>query len=285
MEDLKKLQSLPLVTPGKDLSIPNIPFLGNATFKPVIIQNKGNVPNPFYGSEKGKTVGYYLDLNDLKRKSPHKNSVRIKNILSSHPSLNTPENLELSIGKFGSKLKQENPDLEVSIEYGKTTPAWKSLSHDSGSEEEYVNFEVKNLSKSPGLYIWVIDNEPKYVGIATGGLHKRINTEYGNITTYQCSIDGQSQSCSTNAKLRDEFNAKKNVSLYVLPIDIEKWKSNTDFIKVLKNSNFKGTRTNKNVLEIFEKFIIEYGNFKDTGWNKRMEEGFIERFQKLAGII
>ena len=48
------------------------------------------------------------------------------------------------------------------------------------------------------------------------------------------------------------------------------------------NFNFKGSSVNKNVLEVFEKFIIKTHNFKD-GWNKRMEE--INRFQKLAGII
>ena len=49
------------------------------------------------------------------------------------------------------------------------------------------------------------------------------------------------------------------------------------------NFKFKGTNVDKNVLEVFEKFIIKKHNFKD-GWNKRLEENFVSRFKVLAGM-
>ena len=53
-----------------------------------------------------------------------------------------------------------------------------------------------------------------------------------------------------------------------------------------KNFNFKGTRQDKNVLEVFEKYLINKYNFKsDISWNARLEEiTLYNRMKKLAGI-
>ena len=87
--------------------------------------------------------------------------------------------------------------------------------------------------------------------------------------------------------LRDLFKAKKNISLYVSPIDTDSLLQNEEFIDYMdKNFNFKGTRQDKNVLEVFEKYLINKYNFKsDISWNARLEEiTLYNRMKKLAGI-
>lgn len=271
-EEEKKLPSLPIVKPGENIIIPNIPFEGEAQFKPVLVQYNGNVPNPLYTGET-KSVRHYYTKESPKRKSKDKIKLALNSLFKENPDLFTDENLDLPLGKFIFKLKQDGNN------------SYKTLVHDFGDEDEYVSFKINDLPEGKGLYIWVVDNKPKYIGIAAGtnGLKGRINNEYGSVTAYKCSIDGHTQTCSSNAKLRDEFNAKKSVGLYVYSIDVEAYKNNPEFMEYMNdNFNFKGSSVNKNVLEVFEKFIIKTHNFKD-GWNKRMEE--INRFQKLAGII
>lgn len=286
-EDELKLPSLPPTPPGQDLTIPNVPFYGDMIFKPVIIQWNGIISNPFYSDEKFKTVRYYTEKSNPNRVSKDKNTLILNTLFTQYPELKTEEHLDLPLGKFAKKLKDDYPNLKIKLgSKQKSYPAYKVLVNPSGGEDDYISFNVENLTQEKGLYIWVIDNKPTYIGIAAAprGLYNRINSEYGSVTSYKCSIDGQSQTCRSNTKLRDEYNAKKSVALYVLPIDVKKYKNDPKFIEVMDTLGFKGTRIDKNVLEIFEKFIIKKGNFKTGGWNRRMEEGFMTRLQELAGI-
>lgn len=285
-ENELSLPSFPSVPQGQDFTIPDVPFYGDMVFKPVIIQWNGVIPNPFYKDDKFKSVEYYLTKEKPGRVSKDKNTLILKIIFNQHPDLKTPEHLKLPLGKFAFKLKNDFPDREVKIgKRNKTFPAYKLLVNSSGGEDDYVSFNIEELTTKKGLYIWVVDNKPEYIGIAASpkGLSNRINNEYGSITSYKCSVDGQSQTCRSNTKLRDEYKAKKSIALYVLPIDTEKYKKNPEFMDKIGEMGFKGTRIDKNILEMFEKFIISKGGFKDSGWNRRMEE--IKRFQKLAGII
>jgi hypothetical protein len=265
-----QLPSLPSVTPGKKLTIPNVPFYGDMTFEPVIIQWEGLVKNPFYSDENFKTVGYYLNKSNPERKSTDKNTFVLQTLFTQHPDLQTKEHLSMPLGKFAQKLRTDFPKVKITTPKGKTYDAWRTLTNVGGSEDEYISFKVNDLTMEQGLYIWVIDNQPLYVGIAGGprGLSNRINLEYGKITPYKCSIDGQSQTCRSNVKLRDEFEAKKSIALYVVPINTDEFKSDPKFIEVMSQMGFKGTRSDKNVLEIFEKFIIDSPRFKG-GWNRR----------------
>jgi len=273
-EEEKKLPSLPAVKPGEDIIINDIPFLGKAIFKSVLIQYKGNIPNPLY-TEKTNTVRHYYNRENPNRKSKDKLKLNLISFFKNNPDLFIDEILDLELGKFILKLKQDGND------------GYKTLVHGFGDEDEYVSFKIKNLPEGKGLYIWVADNNPKYIGIASsdsGGLRNRIDREYGSVTAYKCNIDGHTQTCESNTKLRDEFNAKRNVALYVFPIDVEVYKNNPEFMEYMNNNfKFKGTNVDKNVLEVFEKFIIKKHNFKD-GWNKRLEENFVSRFKVLAGI-
>ena len=270
-ENEDQLQGFPPVTPGKDYTISDIPFYGDMTFKPALIQWKDNIKNPFYNDDNFKSVDYYLNKSKPGRASKDKNTLVLKNLFDQHPDLKTPENLKLPLGKFALKLKDDYPNVNISYgKRGKSAPAYKLLVNPSGGEDEYVSFKAE-VPTDKGLYIWVIDNVPTYIGVAGApkGLHNRVNNEYGQITSYKCSIDGQSQTCRSNMKLRDEYNAKKSIALYVLPIDVEKYLNDDKFMDTMRKAGFKLTRKAKNVLEIFEKFIIDKGNFKGSGWNRR----------------
>ena len=269
----KKITSLPPIKVGEDLVINGIPFIGSLTFKPALIEWNGTIPNPLYTS-KTKSVRHYYEKSSPKRDSKDKLGLAVRKVFDQNPNLFTNKNLDLSLGEFIQQLKQDGNE------------SYKLLVHDYGDEEDYISFKSKNLTKEKGLYIWIVDNIPTYIGIAasSNGLTNRINNEYGSVTAYKCTIDGQTQTCRSNTKLRDEFNAKKSISLYVSPIDVDQYSNDPKFLKLLDELGFKGTRIDKNVLEVFEKFIIDKGNFKDGGWNRRMEEGFVKRLQKLAGI-
>tara|TARA_R110002153_G_scaffold219602_1_gene372100 strand:+ start:1130 stop:1972 length:843 start_codon:yes stop_codon:yes gene_type:complete len=270
-EELEKIDSLSKVEPGKKVTINGIPFLGTAVFNPAIIEFKGKIKNPLYSGTSDSVRHYYYRENP-KRKSKDVLKINLRTFFDKYPELFTDENLDLPLGKFIAKLKQEGND------------DYKLLVHSSGDEEEYISFKIKDLPEGRGLYMWVIDDIPQYIGIASSksGLKGRINNEYGSITAYKCTIDGHTQTCRSNISIRDDFNAKKNISLYVLPIDTEKYKNDPEFIKYMDdNFNFKGTAIDKNILEVFEKFLIKTGSFPK---NRRLEESFINRFQELAGI-
>ena len=280
-------EQLPPVSLGKDIVINDIPFLNTATFKPAIIEYNGNVPNPFFTNEKSKLVSRYLRTGNPNRKSANQTETAVQAIMNQHPFLNTPENVNLSLSKFVVKLKQDHSDLEVKIgKRNQVKTAWKSILNPTGAEEEYVSFQAKNLPKGTGLYIWVIDNIPYYLGIASKSFNQRINNEYGKITAGNCTVDAQSQSCRSNAKYRDYFNAKKSVALHTFPIDIQKYLDNPEFIDYMgKNYNFKKTQPKTNVLQVFESMILNRYKFKgNIQHNKGLDESFIQRLKELAGI-
>lgn len=275
-DKLNKIDSLPKVEPGKNVTVNNIPFLGTAVFNPVIIEFKGKIKNPLYSGTSNSVRHYYYRENP-ERKSKDKLKINLRTFFDKYPELFTDENLDLPLGKFIVKLKQEGID------------DYKLLVHSSGDEEEYISFKIKDLPEGRGLYMWVIDDIPQYIGIAAskgGGLKGRINNEYGSVTSYKCTIDGHTQTCRSNISIREDFKANKNISLYVLPIDTEKYKNNPEFVKYMEdNFNFTGTSIDKNVLEVFEKFLIKTGSFpKNRTHNKKLKESFINRLQELTGI-
>lgn len=274
-DEMKRITTLPPIKTGENIVISDIPFIDTLTFTPVIIDYKGLHPNPLY-TDKSKTIQYYYEKSSPNRKSKDKLGLAVRKFFDRNPEELTDENLSLPLGQFLLKMKnQGNQD-------------YKLLVHEYGDEEDYVKFNVNKLTKERGLYIWVIDNVPTYIGIAASpnGLANRINNEYGSITSYKCTIDGQTQTCRSNSKLRDEFGANKSVALYICPVDVNSYLKNQDFLKTMNDMGFKGTRNEKNALEIFEKSIINKGNFKDGGWNRRLEETKLyNRWKKLAGII
>ena len=255
---------------GRNFIAKDIPFVGDMVFVPAIIQWTGLVRNPFFEDEKFKTVQYYLTKKSEDRESKDKNTLILINLFKQHPEVLNREVLDMPLGKFAKYMIDNYPDLELSVGK-KTIPVEKILVNPSGGEEYYVSFRVENMTDDKGLYLWVINGRPEYVGIACGpnGLNNRINQEYGNITPYKCSQDGQSQTCRSNVSIRNKYQSG-NVSLYISPVDVDGLKENPEFMDYMKEMGFKGTRQDKNILEVLEKYIISSGDFKDSGWNRRM---------------
>ena len=216
-ENEEKLSGLPLIKPDNDnnLVIRDVPFYGDMVFKPAIVQWNGTIPNPFFADEKFKTVNYYLTKTKPGRVSKDKNTLILTTLFDQHPELKTDENLNLPLGKFAFKLKNSYPNLSITIgKRNKQIPVGQALVNQAGGEEDYISFKA-DVPKDKGLYIWVVDNTPQYIGVAgsPNGLANRVNNEYGAVTSYKCSIDGQSQTCRSNTKLRDEFKAKVELKL------------------------------------------------------------------------
>jgi len=253
---------------GENWVVSKVPSLNTIVFRPTIIQWKGLVPNPFFEDEDFKKVSYFLTKKSENRKSKDKNGEILKFLFQQHPNLLTKENLNLPLGKFAKKLMENYPNLEVKHKK-KVMPAWKLLVNPFGGEDFYVSFVAKNITNEKGLYIWEIDGKPMYIGIASSdkGLLNRINNEYGNITPYKCTIDGQSQTCRSNISLKKNYG-NSDITLYTAPIDVESLKNDPKFMEMMGKMGFKGTRTDKNVLEVIENYIIDLG-FKESGWNKR----------------
>lgn len=251
---------------GKNFIIQNVPFIGDMIFVPAIIQWSGVVENPFFKDKNFKTVKYYLT-----KKGENKNTLVLNLLFKKYPNILNKEVLEMPLGMFADFLNKNYSDISLKIGK-KEFPVKKLLVNPSGGEDFYVSFRVENITKEKGLYLWVIDGNPEYIGIASSdlGLGGRINQEYGNITPYKCSRDGQSQTCRSNISIRDKYQEGKIVSLYICPVDIDILKNNEEFMESLSQMGFKGTMEDKNILEVLEKFIISKGGFKDSGWNRRM---------------
>lgn len=269
-EDEKLSSNNKIPKSGENLVIKGIPVLDELVFVPAIIQWNGLVANPFFDDESFKKVSYFLNKKSEKRQSKDKNTEILRFLFEQNPELFTETNLNLPLGKFAKKIKENYPNLMVKHKK-KVMPTWKLLVNPNGGEDFYVSFVVDNITTQKGLYIWEINGKPEYIGIASGpkGLLNRINQEYGNITPYKCTLDGQSQTCRSNVSLKKSYE-NSDISLYIAPIDVESLKNNKNFIKLMEKMGFKGTRVDKNVLEVIEKYIIKLGDFKESGWNKRL---------------
>ena len=73
-------------------------------------------------------------------------------------------------------------------------------------------FTIK-APESPGVYLWIADNETIYVG-ETENLRKRFNLGYGNISPRNCYEGGQSTNCKMNKVVMEYYKVGKPVKLY-----------------------------------------------------------------------
>tara|TARA_R110000744_G_scaffold161710_1_gene278290 strand:+ start:194 stop:1162 length:969 start_codon:yes stop_codon:yes gene_type:complete len=82
-----------------------------------------------------------------------------------------------------------------------------------------VNFSIQETDLSQkGLYLWVFDNEIKYVGIASEDYARTLKNEYGGIKGYQCTLNGNETRCKLNGKVQEALNQGKSVDYYICPI-------------------------------------------------------------------
>jgi len=100
----------------------------------------------------------------------------------------------------------------------------------------YGEFKIEENLTDKGLYVWVVDNQIKYLGRCTDNFKKRVNQGYGKISAKNCFKDGQ----STNCHLNSEINKYKNVEFFVHKMnDSETVDINNLELKILNNFNFE----------------------------------------------
>ena len=76
-------------------------------------------------------------------------------------------------------------------------------------DNEFCEFKINESLSDRGIYVYVIDNNIKYVGRCTDNFNKRINQGYGKIHPKNCFIDGQATNCHLNSLI----NSVENVTL------------------------------------------------------------------------
>lgn len=153
----------------------------------VINRNQENI----FSKNSKRSLGYVLNKALIDPKT------RLKKIASIHTEKYAMF-LNYTLGEFLLYLKENNnPDyLEYLNGYG---------------DKLYCEFKLDTtLSKSKGLYCYIIDEKIQYIGRSKKTFGERIK-EYGKITPYNCLIDGQNTNCKINSKINEI--SKVNIGL------------------------------------------------------------------------
>jgi len=129
----------------------------------------------------------------LKETLQHRRYVKFKYLKTKYSDY-----LEYGLGDFLGILK-DNED-----------PTYKLFLNKYG-DLEYSIFRIFDTSiiNKKGLYIYIIDDNLKYIGRCLDNFKKRINQGYGKIHPKNCFIDGQATNCHLNSlitKNRDFVN-------------------------------------------------------------------------------
>lgn len=127
---------------------------------------------------------------------------------------------QLSVKFCGLKFKKLTllfDSLNVSKEY-KDERKFKYTLHSYGNQL-FCKFKMKENIKSSGIYLFVFENEVKYVG-ECANLYNRINNGYGNISPRNCYVGGQSTNCKINALINAYKGKKLDIHLYFCETNI-----------------------------------------------------------------
>lgn len=116
-----------------------------------------------------------------------------------------PNSLNKNLGKFllELKLNGDNYYLHFLNEHG---------------DKEFCDFSVDStpLSRSKGIYSFVIGEDIMYFGRSHDPFERRVNQGYGHISPKNCFRDGQSTNCHINSLMARNIGS---VSFHVLPLD------------------------------------------------------------------
>jgi hypothetical protein len=120
---------------------------------------------------------------------------------------NYSSSLAKPLGEFIFQLKNEN------------NPFYKKFLNPFG-DNIYCGFSIDDQSylNAKGLYIYVVDDQLKYIGRCLDNFRKRINQGYGKIHPKNCYIDGQSTNCHLNSLIAQNLD---RVVLYICKISDE----------------------------------------------------------------
>ena len=95
-----------------------------------------------------------------------------------------------------------------------------------------------------GVYIYLVDDEPKYVGEAKD-FRKRVNRGYGNISPKNCFKGGQRTNCRINHNIFEAIRNGKQIELYFHKTDDRKRLERELIQKIEPGWNREGSETSK----------------------------------------
>lgn len=163
-----------------------------------------------FKTKNNKTLGETLE---------HSRYKRVKNKLKPP----TEQQLATPLGEYLFEKKSSN-DLEYKLflnKYGDNT---------------YCHFKLISHLNDKGIYIWVLNEEVKYLGRCSDNFKKRVNQGYGKINAKNCFIDGQATNCHLNSKI----NKIDNIEFYVHKMnDNSKAEIDDVELKILNTINFE----------------------------------------------
>lgn len=81
----------------------------------------------------------------------------------------------------------------------------------------FCKFKVAGLPVGPGLYAFVIDGRPMYVGRAVDFSGRMGPVNYGSISPVNCFVKGQSTNCKINGGLLQAAKAGRHIAVFVHP--------------------------------------------------------------------
>jgi hypothetical protein len=224
-------------------------------FSQVLLEYKSTHDNPFWSTDKMDTVGTLLQKSPF-RGNGKKNQFlyNFQQLFQKYPQLDTPENQSLVLNKFLLKYKDSDPEMFNDM-------VDKVLNKD-GNEDGYIRFNLNYQEDRDGLYLWVIDDNIKYVGIVrSGGFFKRIKG-YGSINASSCTKDGNSTNCRTNSKIRKLYdNNADSIALYFWPQDSKETdlkKLETNLIDALETHENKGKGGWNQIREMIKELTKNY---------------------------
>jgi hypothetical protein len=170
--------------------------------------------------------------------------------------------------------------------------------------DKIVSFSIEeNSLQQKGLYLWVFDNEIKYVGIASANYTRTLKNEYGGLKGYQCTLNGNLTRCKLNGEVQKALNNGQTVEYWIGPYtDSELSQIYSKNKEVLDNYiQTEGKKSfSQQSLEVIESCLIYLfrtlkpdginGNYSNTKVGKelnskgKLELNEVKRFRKLAGI-
>jgi hypothetical protein len=79
----------------------------------------------------------------------------------------------------------------------------------------FCKFKVDGLPAGPGLYVFVVDGVPVYVGKTVNFKGRMGPVNYGLISPKNCYRTGQSTNCKINSRVLEAVKAGRYVAVYV----------------------------------------------------------------------
>jgi hypothetical protein len=67
-----------------------------------------------------------------------------------------------------------------------------------------------------GLYVFVVEQEVRFIGSCSSQFQKRISLEHGKILPKNCYLEGMATDCHLNARIAQEH---AEIKFYLLPLE------------------------------------------------------------------